>query len=66
MLAMYVLDGMPLSEAAKALGRKSYKADANILSELGLLAAIDDKLIVQKSATSERGLAVKTKAIINS
>ncbi|NLO44326.1 MAG: sigma 54-interacting transcriptional regulator [Candidatus Cloacimonetes bacterium] len=48
MLAAYILDGMPLSRVANALGRKSYKADANILIELGLLAAIDDNLIVQK------------------
>lgn len=62
MLAMYVLDGMPLSEAAKALGRKSYKADANILIELGLLAAIDDKLIVQKKRNFRTWISSKNES----
>lgn len=48
LLASYILDGMSISEVAKALGRRSYKADSNILTELGFLAMVEDRIIVQK------------------
>lgn len=56
LMAMYMLDGWEDELIAEALGRKSFKADINVLLDKGLLGMQDDRYVVQKKLAFQKWL----------
>lgn len=54
--AMYILDGLSMEIIAEALGRKSIKADMNVLDSEGLIAQVEGEWVIQKKVAFKNWL----------